>query len=504
MIAAQKLLFEAKSLQEPYNNSLYRAWVKDVNFDALFALEAGEDPTHSILSSNHVEAISKKHLTDRYASPLPPTKDRHVAAAEAIHLGLALANLNGLDYSRPIKTGGEFCYTRYQDEMVREFSINNAADDTTIPWDIVRNAAVACGAFPFAFRTKELVRHLNEYGDPATCPPQDIPSSSFPSEARTFTYTDGGTFQNEPLGLAKNLVDKLDPTHAYHDNRFYLFVSPSARTGTSNSQFNEKLADYANTAGTIAESIFNQARFHDWIRAEEINDKIRLFDERARGLFNAIKDNEINSTSLQPASAALLPLLFANRPNAETLQQAQQRLKIQFQDEYSILSAIDQASADNWIDAILTFETAADIGDKDIMQIFGITATEDELAGSKLEGFIGFFDQKYRDHDYDVGRTKAREFIHNSASLGLIFSNYPALGAPIPPSQPWMNIRSIDHSLDGLELAQVSEDMRKSFRDRLSDRADDFLSEIGIPWAGREAIDLFLIKPKLNKLLGLS
>ena len=35
-IAAQKLLFEARSLQDPYNNSLYRAWVKDVNFETPF------------------------------------------------------------------------------------------------------------------------------------------------------------------------------------------------------------------------------------------------------------------------------------------------------------------------------------------------------------------------------------------------------------------------------------------------------------------------------------
>ena len=55
----------------------------------------------------------------------------------------------------------------------------------------------------FCLRAKDLARNESEYADEFLIP--------FASEVRAFTYTDGGTFQNEPLGLAKNLVDRSEP-----------------------------------------------------------------------------------------------------------------------------------------------------------------------------------------------------------------------------------------------------------------------------------------------------
>jgi predicted acylesterase/phospholipase RssA len=501
-IAAQKLLFEASSLQDPYNNSLYQAWVLDASFDSLFNLQTGEDPTHSILSSNYVEAISRKHITERYASQTPPTREKHTAAADIIQLGLALANLNGVDYVRQLRSGEPFFYTRYQDEMEREFHSTDPADDSCAAWDRIRNAAVSCGAFPFAFRTKDLARQFIEYNRSRFLPP--IPSACFPSADRTFTYTDGGTFQNEPLGLAKNLVNKIDPRHAHNDERFYLFVSPGARAGTSNSQFRAELANLSGTAATIVASILNQAQFQDWIRAEQINERIQLLDKQAQGLSKAIIDNKIKPSQLQPVSTSLLSLLFED--DHKKLLEAQSRLKTQYQKEYDALK--DQTSqqiADIWIDTVLAFETAADLADKDEMQIFGITATEQELASSKLQAFLGFFDRVYRDHDYDVGRKKAREFIqrvHNNQNVDLWFPYHP-VNNPTVPAEPWMPIRPIDEKLNGLELSRVSEDQRKKFRDRLADRADAFLSQVGVSWLGRKAVYFFFIKPKLNNWLGL-
>jgi hypothetical protein len=303
-IAAQKLLFEASSLQEPYNNSLYRAWVKDVSFDSLFNLQHDEDPTHSILSSNAIEDISNKHLINRYETQVKPLIDKHPAAADSVYLGLALTNLNGVDYVRDIKPRGEFCYTRYSDALEKQFSELN---DIKSDWDIIRNAAISCGAFPFAFRVKELARHYSEYKNDRSHSPflPLIPNGSFPSPDRIFTYTDGGTFHNEPLGLAKKLVDQLDSLHHYNDERFYLFVSPANRESTKNSDFNEKLANFGGTANAIVSAIFNQARFHDWITAEQINEKIHKLDKRADDLANALINKSITPSQLIEAASGL-------------------------------------------------------------------------------------------------------------------------------------------------------------------------------------------------------
>ena len=475
-IAAQKLMFDATALDGAYQNSFYRPWVLDVDLEGLLALQSVEDPTHSILSSDFVETISRKYLTQRYQSHIVPAATRHAAAADRIHLGLALSNLNGVNYSKPTFPSGSFNYTRYQDQFSKKIEADSDREDV---WEPLRNAAVSCGAFPFAFRMKELFRHRSEY--------PDADPAAFGSEVETFTYTDGGVFQNEPLGMAKNFVDDLDD-HLNVDTRFYLFVSPGIRSASNDLTFAERRANYRGAAVALAKSVFQQARFHDWITAETVNAQVDLFNRRAIGLKDAIVKNQVSPQSLNAVADQLLPLFFNPNDPQRTHDRdaAEIRLKNQFARECGQLGA----SADAWIKSILVFETAAGLGDRDEMVICSITAADSELASGAVAAFLGFFDQRYRDHDYDVGRTKAQAFLANPpAGLGPIRSN------PEP-------VRQIDHSLDGLQLGAVDIDKRKRVKSRLRDRAHTILQELGVPTAIiRETIDLALISPQLDKIL---
>lgn len=483
-IAAQKLLFDADALDGAYRNSFSRPWVVDVNLEGLLALQTGEDPTHSILSSNFVEDISRKYLTQRYQSQAPLTIASHPAAAKTIHLGLALSNLNGVNYSQPTYPLGSFNYTCYQDEIDAIISADANHDNEDF-WEPLRNAAVSCGAFPFAFRMKELFRHKSEY--------PDADPLEFPSDVETFTYTDGGVFQNEPLGMAKNFVDDIDE-HLNVDSRFYLFVSPGIRSSTADLTFNQKLADYKAAGGALAKSVFQQSRFHDWITAEGVNAKVNLFNQRAIGLKNAILAGNVSTGNLNAVADQILPLFFTptDPQQVHIRDGAIERLKNQFPADYTALKNAN-ADADAWIKSILVFETAADLGERDEMYICAITADPSELASSGVSAFLGFFDQSYRDHDYDVGRTKAQLFLKSP----------PGKLGPIRWT-PTEAIRTIDHELDGLTLDKVDRGTREQVRDRLRSRAHDILEEMGVPTPIiRETIDLALIRPQLNKLLKL-
>ena len=494
-IAAQKLLFEASALSGAYSNSFYLPWVADVSLEGLLAMHGSDDATKSILSSQLVVDLSKRYLTQRYSSHLDPKRERHVACAEKLSLGLALANLNGVDYGLPLRPKGQFIYTRHQDELTVSFRPDDASDDVLDFWDPLRNAAVSCGAFPFAFRVVDVVRHASEY------PPMP-PRTSAIAPSQSFSYTDGGTFQNEPLGLAKRLVDGIDH-HLDTDNRFYLFVAPGPRSSTANADFNANKANYREAAVRIIGAVFNQARFQDWIKAEQVNDQIRLFNERAYALRDMLKGNAAaviaRAQKLQAAADEILPALFKNAPAgappAETLDHARNRLKQQFAADYSALSA---KTRDAWIDSILTLEAAAHLASRDEMTIYGITADDQELASFELFSFAGFFDRRYRDHDYDVGRTKAQEFLTMKGILGL------PNGLRFAPEK----IRDIDHSLDGLHLQGMDRNTRIAVRERLRQRSHEILKELGIDpiiigGAVREAIDVALIKPALDKLLKL-
>jgi len=485
-VCAQKLLFDAGALSGADTNALYRAWVQDVGLDGLLQLQRAEDPTHSLLSSDLVEAISRKHLTQRYDVHVPPTINRHPAAADQLWLGLALSNMNGVSYSQKTwPDDGEFTYTRYQDQYSIPLT-PLAADDIQERWETIRRFAVSCGAFPFAFRMQEILRHASEYPgadmDPRT--------TSFPSQVETFVYTDGGVFQNEPLGLAKDLVDQIDK-HQNEQDRVYLFVSPGVRSGTANLAFRERDANYKGALMELAGAIFQQARFHDWITAETVNQRIQLFNDRSVGLQKAILGRSINVNALGQVAGDILNLFFdPNDPaQAAARSAAEARLKLQFQPEYDALPA---GANDAWIQAILAFETAAGIGDKDEMFICTVTASDAELASGQIFAFAGFFDQKYRDHDYNVGRKKAQLFLNKPPDrLGPI--HYTPTQVPEP-----------DPSLNGLTLDKIPEAERKKLKSRLMDRSYDILEELGVPtFLLREAIDKWLIGPQLDKLLKL-
>jgi hypothetical protein len=480
-VLAQKLLYEAKSLSDPYDNTLYRAWVEDVQLQALLDLQHDEDPTHSIFSSDLIEALSRKYLMQRYASHIPPPPDPHRASANSIRLGLALSNLNGVDYTLAVRPGGGFTYTQFQDQL---HATATPDCDTADFWDPLRNAAISCGAFPFAFRVKDLVRHRSEYPSPDVV---------FPAEFETFTYTDGGVFQNEPLGMAKDLVDEVDK-HLDTESRFYLFIAPQTKGSTAHSDFNAGQADFKATAVQLLNAIYGEAEFQDWIQAEKVNRRVDLFNRRAWQLRDALVGRKIEPTALASTANTLLPLEFADDP--ASMADAQARLKKQFQTEYNDLrNRTNAATADIWIDSILSFETAADLGQRDEMTIYGITAGAQELAGAQLMAFLGFFEQAYRDHDYDVGRTKAQKFLA-SPLLGQA-GNLPKLN--FTPKA----IRDIDHSLDGLAIKDVPRDLRQTIKNRLHDRSNDLLEEASVSWIVREAIDLAFVDPQLDKLLDL-
>jgi Patatin-like phospholipase len=491
-VLAQKLLFDADSLADPYDNVLYRAWVRDIGLQGLLNLQQDEKPTHSILSSDLVETLSKKYLCQRYETQAPLAPRKHPASADWIRLGLALSNLNGIDYRYEMRPSQAFTYTRFQDRL---YATIDSTSDRPSFWEPLRNAAVSSGAFPFAFRVKDLMRQRSEY---------DSPNIVFPGPSETFTYTDGGVFQNAPLGLAKNLVDQIDH-HIDTESRFYLFIAPHAQKSTARDDFNAGSADFKATAVQLFNAIYGQAAFQDWIQADQVNSQINLFNQRALELKAALEQNQIPAAALRGAAGALLPLLFAGQTaEAETVAQGRQRLKLQFQGEYEGLArTTDSGVADIWIDSILALETAANLGQRDEMAIYGITATAEELAGSGLDAFVGFFAQEYRDHDYDVGRKKAQAFLQNATGMLGTEGNLPAFVNYVPKP-----VRPIDDRLNGLPLADVPRELRETVMSRLDDRANDVLKEMNLPWllqnlAVRKGIRAFFIDPHIGKILGL-
>jgi hypothetical protein len=455
-IVAHKLLFDAQALKDPYNNALYGPWIQDVDLRGLLALGPDEDPLKSLFSSDLIESISRRYLTDRYRSA-PLRQAPHPAApAEKLALGLALTNLNGLDYGLNLLGGGTFLYTDHRDQLCTWLT-RGASDDTAGRWEPIRRAAISCGAFPFAFRPVQLDRDPADFADP------DL--KTVLGDHPSFAYTDGGTLNNEPLGMAKNLVDRID-RHLDADSRFYLFVAPRALKPASAPAFTADQAEFLPFGRKLISTIYNQAQFQDWVTVEGLNRQIQTLNDRATQLVELLLEApQATIDSLEAAARALLPRLF-NGDSAK-IEPARARLAHQYSAELGKLSAATQPV---FIDTILVLETAANLGDHEEMKVFAITDQNSFLASTGLFSFAGFFDQRYRDHDYDRGRLLAqRKLTDPKFPMGAL--RY----SPLPTNR-------IDPRLDGLTLAQTDEQVRRDLQGLFAERAGDVAASICQPW----------------------
>lgn len=442
---AQRLMFDGPSMgsdDDPdrcaFTNPLYHAWVERVTLKELVRLKKTEKKWHSLLSSDLIEEIGKEMLIDSMA-PGQPLRGPH-AAVELdqdgkplpLDVGVAITNLNGVDYLLLIDGNPDqgFNYTRSVDQML--FHVNACDRANLAMWQRLRGAAVACGAFPAAFRPQELLRRSCEYGTPLPDPPSvgeigktyvewKAPAKSEVSapDAQGFAYTDGGVLQNQPLGIAKNFVDRRkqmapgEDTQSIAGDRLYVFVSPNAVKSTARDGFAAKDLTIAGVLIEVLHTYIRQAMFHDWITAEGMNQSVHLLDQRAAELAETIAAGSLDTNALAMSASQLNGLLI---PDERKRNQAIARLKVQYQVEYdSVLTAQGEPAAMAFLDAVATLEVAAELNERDLMKIVAVIADgRTELAGSGISAFVGFFSQEFREHDYWMGRVKTRVYLQRT------------------------------------------------------------------------------------------
>jgi predicted acylesterase/phospholipase RssA len=504
-IIAQRLLFDGPAMSLPYDNPLFNAWVTDIDITKLLARGPDELPTHSVFSSDCVVAISQAWLTARYSvSPIPPPQPHPALPLDGnLQLGLALSNLNGVDYFRPTRSGGTFVYTDHQDQHL--FSMDKASSDRPDLWETIRSTAVACGAFPVAFRVQDLYRNILDY--PSGWLDRNLWAGA---PSRYFTYTDGGVLENEPLGMAKNLVDMLPGGHLDAEQRGYLFVAPEPKKSsevpyTTNasadpgSAFGAANATYKGVVQRLVESVIGQAAFQDWIVAEQVNENLKKLDERAGQLQALFLTGRLTAAQAKPISGALLSAFFQvegvmTPGSLANLQAARNQLKQQYATEYSKFGA-DTATADAWIDAVLVLELAAGLHEKEEMLIYDFVADPQMLAGDGLDAFGGFFDVAYRKHDYDYGRTMGQQkLLAYQTQPGSVFANLHWTPKPIDPINP---------SLNNLQMSSVDKTKRQQVSSQISAAADALLQELDVNVFVRKGVMMFFIQPRIKKMLAL-
>ncbi|WP_255093521.1 hypothetical protein [Synechococcus sp. J7-Johnson] len=194
---------------------------------------------YSLLSSAVVDDIGEEYIPDNPGDAL----NCHPAAADSLRIGLAMANLNS--FSQEIAGEKEsFAYSRYKDQFVcllrcviPHGELSGSSGDevektiqlseleprrkgrqvvwrpmlNTCSWSILRLMALSSGAFPFAFRARRIVR---TGGSSASLMRSRDSSRKATAGDQlyggNYLYTDGGVFENEPVGMAASLAKEID------------------------------------------------------------------------------------------------------------------------------------------------------------------------------------------------------------------------------------------------------------------------------------------------------
>lgn len=230
-----------------YNNKLYRTWV-DLTNDDMFPellntddLEGGK--AYSLFNSDFIRKISEEAL--KIKKPLSAPRPYFDAQMKFF---TTLSNLEGLTYQTPFQGSKKLSHyhlTRHNDYATFQLNTDEASyNKGWIPVDflnpdnpnneIVRQSAVATGAFPIALQTQAVTRPSKYVNDLTWL--QDLTNKfQVPGETYSEVMGDGGMINNEPFLRVKELLTK--PEDDYNTFRStVLMIDPfpsEAPTNTS-------------------------------------------------------------------------------------------------------------------------------------------------------------------------------------------------------------------------------------------------------------------------------
>ncbi|MFT5420248.1 MAG: putative acylesterase/phospholipase RssA [Candidatus Endobugula sp.] len=498
---AQKLLYDGAALEDPIENSLYDVWVNRVDIDDLLNPNLGDDPSKSLLSSNRIGDNAKYVFLTRYEKPNPDVNP-HPAAAKTIQLGLALSNLNGVDYDLPIFSSsasgmgqGTFVQTRNQDRYTTE--VNQQCDNVDY-WTEVMTAGRACGAFPLAFRPIPVKREWD------TLDYKGLGAKNWAGLFNgQFTYADGGIFNNYPLGLARDLSRRVDSSAADADKRFYFYISPDAKTSSADYAFSAESANMVQSMGQIVKSILSNSRFQDWVQTDNVNGEIDKLHRRAKGLLEVVLTADAEQlNAMSTTSEKFCQLLYIE--NDGNYQQDYNRAE----DTFSRYIADDVSMSDEqkmvWLNSILVMEVNANLTGKDKMSIYTITAEAAELASSPIAAFFGFLDVRFRKHDYLVGRLKARQTInHIITSVQQGADNQLPLKIDLLDNTVLEAELKTMSALRNASMADVAQETREKLYTRLKSRSRLIMKSLGLNLLVRSLVLQLVLKGKIKQFLQL-
>ncbi len=459
-VMARALLYNRAAADE-----LYRAWVKEVSAADLLDDAARDEPRTSFFSDRPIRDLARRILET------PPVRVHpHPAEPPDLRMALTLSNLNGIKYALGYaNVPGGFDTSIFSDWIV--FRLGREAPETPSParvWRSIARAATASGAFPFAFPTVRVERQLADYAR------SEIYDADL-AATHEFTYVDGGLFNNEPVGLAREMVEGLEAVNPRIelDRRIHILVDPYVGSNAAVADFPEAPLGYRVLFGRLLDAVLGEASKRDWIRASRINTRLRWQDELLVRVAEAIADVPARDLAAYGARVAGLAREIAalkvaydnpNQTPAEGVIQAHldrniERLGPVLCGEAYAEIRDTPACADAFLNIAYVLENVAGLRKKVDLDLHLIAPAPGSLAGDFFFNFGGFFVEEWREHDWRRGRADARRVMEKLSGQSPELTYTPDARAAYMP----------DHDVSQVGGAEIPSEAQTALRRRMKE-----------------------------------
>lgn len=458
-------------------DNLYRAWVSDIELGDLL----GGSPRTSLFSDRALWEAARRYLLpsdgDGSLHACTSRNSAHPAAAAELRMAFALSNLNGISYGLGYSGApGRFDTTVFSDWISFRLGIDAPAGMQPAElWRSICRAAIASSAFPFAFPTVQLERRLADYEG----------SDAFdPRARRSFTYTDGGLFNNEPVGLARQIVQELEEDHPQTsaDRRVHVLVDPHVAATAAVTEFTEEPLGLRLTLERLMAAITGEASRRDWVRAVRTNSRLEWKETFVRLLTEVVALAALGrDPTIGDRLEGLAQEIAMSRggqsegcpPPDEA--EARRRLDRSMQRYGPMLCGDDPALATIRSDPALVrvflcaayiVESVAGLRDKVPLELFLVAPARGSLAGDFLGNFGGFLNREWREHDWRRGRADARGALCRMAG--------PHPEVEYAPDRPEAYVPARD--LSGVGPADIPRDEARALAAAFGDRISALLA----------------------------
>jgi hypothetical protein len=480
-VMARALLYDQQAA-----SALHQAWVTGVSLAGLLEGRTAA----SLFSSDLIWNLADQVLQ----TPSPPHAP-HPAAPHELRMAFTLSNLEGVKYGLGYaNVPGRFDTTVFSDWII--FRLGRGAP-VPVPigslWESVKRAAIASGAFPLAFPPVWVERCLADY----------VGSDVFrPEGKRTFTYMDGGLFNNEPVGLTRQIVEGLEEAYPEIrlDQRLYVLVDPYVAATSEEPALPDPLT-YQIVLGRLVGAVLGESSKRDWIRAARVNQRLEWQDLFLRHLAGIIATTSVSDGAALGQRVGQLALDIAalkvrHEGRGESPESHLSRnmarlgpMLVTPEPAYAVIRE-DPLRTEVFLNIVYVMENVAGLRKKEHLDLNLIAPAPGSLAGDFLGNFGGFFDEAWREHDWRRGRASVRDFIDRAKVMhpDLDYAqDDPAAYAP-------------DRDLSHVSERDIPPDAEHALREGMKARLAGLISPANAGWLKRWGVQL-LSHYVVNKLV---